>query len=54
MTKDFDFPPAFCNLGARVLFLQPGDELTRILNQEKSVVVVGGGLAGLACAYELG
>lgn len=27
--------------------------LPRILNQAKSVVVVGGGLAGLACAYEL-
>ncbi|MBE9049157.1 FAD-dependent oxidoreductase [Nostocales cyanobacterium LEGE 11386] len=27
--------------------------LPRILNQNKSVVVVGGGLAGLACAYEL-
>ncbi|MBD2167489.1 FAD-dependent oxidoreductase [Calothrix membranacea FACHB-236] len=27
--------------------------LPRILNQAKSVVVIGGGLAGLACAYEL-
>ncbi|AFY33090.1 FAD-dependent oxidoreductase [Calothrix sp. PCC 7507] len=27
--------------------------LPRLLNQSKSVVVVGGGLAGLACAYEL-
>lgn len=27
--------------------------LPRLLNQNKSVVVVGGGLAGLACAYEL-
>jgi carotenoid phi-ring synthase / carotenoid chi-ring synthase len=27
--------------------------LPRLLNQEKSVVVIGGGLAGLACAYEL-
>ncbi|MBW4564102.1 MAG: FAD-dependent oxidoreductase [Mojavia pulchra JT2-VF2] len=27
--------------------------LPRMLNQAKSVVVVGGGLAGLACAYEL-
>ncbi|MDZ7961330.1 MAG: FAD-dependent oxidoreductase [Aulosira sp. DedQUE10] len=28
-------------------------KLPRILNQAKSVVVIGGGLAGLACAYEL-
>ncbi|HEY9804352.1 MAG TPA: FAD-dependent oxidoreductase [Leptolyngbyaceae cyanobacterium] len=28
-------------------------DLPRLLNQEKSVVVIGGGLAGLACAYEL-
>lgn len=27
--------------------------LPRLVNQQKSVVVVGGGLAGLACAYEL-
>ena len=27
--------------------------LPRLLKQEKSVVVIGGGLAGLACAYEL-
>ncbi len=27
--------------------------LPRVLNQNKSVVVIGGGLAGLACAYEL-
>ncbi|MBH8553752.1 FAD-dependent oxidoreductase [Nostocaceae cyanobacterium CENA357] len=27
--------------------------LPSLLNQEKSVVVIGGGLAGLACAYEL-
>ncbi|WP_193196842.1 FAD-dependent oxidoreductase [Nostoc sp. MG11] len=27
--------------------------LPRMLNQDKSVVVIGGGLAGLACAYEL-
>jgi len=27
--------------------------LPRTLNQDKSVVVIGGGLAGLACAYEL-
>ncbi|RCJ41249.1 UDP-galactopyranose mutase [Nostoc minutum NIES-26] len=27
--------------------------LPRLLNQQKSVVVIGGGLAGLACAYEL-
>ncbi|BAT51301.1 putative phytoene dehydrogenase Rieske iron-sulfur component [Nostoc sp. NIES-3756] len=27
--------------------------LPRLLNQAKSVVVIGGGLAGLACAYEL-
>lgn len=27
--------------------------LPRLINQQKSVVVVGGGLAGLACAYEL-
>jgi isorenieratene synthase len=28
-------------------------DLPKYLNQAKSVVVVGGGLAGLACAYEL-
>ena len=28
-------------------------ELPQILNKNKSVAVVGGGLAGLACAYEL-
>ncbi|WP_414755949.1 FAD-dependent oxidoreductase [Anabaena sp. CCY 9910] len=27
--------------------------LPRLLNQAKSVIVIGGGLAGLACAYEL-
>ncbi|MBD2345128.1 FAD-dependent oxidoreductase [Anabaena subtropica] len=27
--------------------------LPRVLNQAKSVIVIGGGLAGLACAYEL-
>lgn len=32
---------------------QDGLELPRYLQQPKSVVVVGGGLAGLACAYEL-
>ncbi|WP_017317810.1 FAD-dependent oxidoreductase [Mastigocladopsis repens] len=35
------------------VFQQDTLNLPRILNQQKSVVVVGGGLAGLACAYEL-
>jgi isorenieratene synthase len=35
------------------IFQQDTLDLPRQLNQEKSVVVVGGGLAGLACAYEL-
>src|SRR4028119_133112 len=35
------------------IFQQDTLDLPRQLNQPKSVVVVGGGLAGLACAYEL-
>jgi carotenoid phi-ring synthase / carotenoid chi-ring synthase len=35
------------------IFQQDTLQLPRILNQNKSVVVVGAGLAGLACAYEL-
>ncbi|MDY7005768.1 MAG: FAD-dependent oxidoreductase [Cyanobacteriota bacterium] len=35
------------------IFVQDNLDLPRYLNKSKSVVVVGGGLAGLACAYEL-
>ena len=35
------------------LFQQDSLVLPRFLNQPKQVVIVGGGLAGLACAYEL-
>lgn len=35
------------------IFLQDTIDLPRKLGQQKSVVVVGAGLAGLACAYEL-
>ncbi|MFK0732265.1 MAG: FAD-dependent oxidoreductase [Gloeotrichia echinulata GP01] len=35
------------------VFLQDTLSLPRMLNQNKSVAVIGGGLAGLACAYEL-
>ncbi|NMG07819.1 FAD-dependent oxidoreductase [Brasilonema sp. UFV-L1] len=35
------------------VFQQDTLSLPQLLNQQKSVVVVGGGLAGLACAYEL-
>lgn len=35
------------------VFLPDSLDLPKYLNQAKSVVVVGGGLAGLACAYEL-
>ncbi|NEQ40299.1 MAG: FAD-dependent oxidoreductase [Okeania sp. SIO3I5] len=35
------------------VFTQDNLDLPRYLNNSKSVVVVGGGLAGLACAYEL-
>jgi len=35
------------------VFQQDTLDLPRMLNQPKSVVVVGAGLAGLACAYEL-
>jgi len=35
------------------IFQQDTLDLPRQLNQQKSVVVVGAGLAGLACAYEL-
>ncbi|MBD2066627.1 FAD-dependent oxidoreductase [Leptolyngbya sp. FACHB-671] len=35
------------------VFQQDTLDLPRYLNQPKSVAVVGGGLAGLACAYEL-
>lgn len=35
------------------VFRQDTLSLPRMLNQDKSVVVIGGGLAGLACAYEL-
>lgn len=35
------------------VFQQDILNLPRMLNQGKSVVVIGGGLAGLACAYEL-
>lgn len=35
------------------LYQQDTLDLPRYLNRSKSVVVVGGGLAGLACAYEL-
>lgn len=35
------------------VFQQDALDLPRLLNQSKNVVVVGGGLAGLACAYEL-
>ncbi|MEA5567009.1 FAD-dependent oxidoreductase [Anabaena sp. UHCC 0399] len=35
------------------VFQQDTLNLPRTLNQSKSVVVIGGGLAGLACAYEL-
>ncbi|MBD1804767.1 FAD-dependent oxidoreductase [Microcoleus sp. FACHB-SPT15] len=35
------------------IFQQDSLDLPRYLNQDRSVVVVGAGLAGLACAYEL-
>ncbi|MBD0302841.1 MAG: FAD-dependent oxidoreductase, partial [Tolypothrix sp. T3-bin4] len=35
------------------IFQQDTLDLPQRLNQQKSVVVVGAGLAGLACAYEL-
>lgn len=35
------------------VFQQDTLDLPRVLNQAKSVIVIGGGLAGLACAYEL-
>lgn len=35
------------------VFVQDNLDLPRYLNKSKSVVVIGGGLAGLACAYEL-
>ena len=35
------------------VFTQDNLDLPQYLNNYKSVVVVGGGLAGLACAYEL-
>ncbi|EAW34794.1 FAD-dependent oxidoreductase [Lyngbya sp. PCC 8106] len=35
------------------VFQQDSLMLPRLLNQPKQVVIVGGGLAGLACAYEL-
>ncbi len=35
------------------IFVQDSLDLPRHLNKSKSVVVIGGGLAGLACAYEL-
>lgn len=35
------------------IFQQDSLDLPRLLNHPKRVVVVGGGLAGLACAYEL-
>ncbi|HEY9874414.1 MAG TPA: FAD-dependent oxidoreductase, partial [Candidatus Obscuribacterales bacterium] len=35
------------------IFQQDILDLPQLLNQKKSVVVVGAGLAGLACAYEL-
>ena len=35
------------------IFLQDNLDLPQYLNKSKSVVIVGGGLAGLACAYEL-
>ena len=35
------------------LFQQDTLDLPRQLNQQKTVVVVGAGLSGLACAYEL-
>lgn len=35
------------------IFAQDNLDLPRYLNKSKSVVIIGGGLAGLACAYEL-
>ncbi|MCZ0900545.1 FAD-dependent oxidoreductase, partial [Microcoleus sp. HI-ES] len=35
------------------VFVQDSLDLPRMLNQRKTVAVVGAGLAGLACAYEL-
>jgi len=35
------------------VFVQDSLDLPRLLNTRKTVAVVGGGLAGLACAYEL-